>query len=251
VSPLLTPDAEPSVDARPAGPPDLAGCRTCVLFAASTDLHSLVRTYLDEMEKSAFAAMDGWARIPWLLGQVAAKDAVHNNLVSRSFAEIDPKQIAVDFDDKGCPGVRVRGARLATRGVQVSVAHKPTIGVAIAARIRQLAVPKVAGRPRVGIGIDVESVEPRPASFEETVLTPSERSLRNASPDDRDTWLTRMWAVKEAAAKAAGPGLRGRPKDLEVDAVKQDRLRCLGRWITTEPLRTPDGQFIVAWTETP
>jgi phosphopantetheine--protein transferase-like protein len=220
-----------------------------VLFGASTDIHALVRTYLDEVEENAFAAMDGWPRIPWLLGQVAAKDAVLNNLASRKFAEIDPKRIAVDFDDKGCPAVRVRGARLATRGVRVSIANKSTIGVAIAARNPQLTVPKVAGRPKAGIGIDVEAVEPRPPDFEETVLTSAERSLRDASPDDRETWLTRMWAAKEAAAKASGLGLRGRPKDFEVDAVKQDRLRCLGRWINTEPLYASGCHFIVAWTE--
>ena len=194
--------------------------------------------------------MDGSARIQWLLGQVAAKDAVRNHLVNRNFTPFDRKRISVDYDVKGRPSVRVQGARFSTRDVQVSIADKPTIGVAIAARVPPLAVPKEGAGPRAGIGIDVKSVEPRPTSFEETVLAPPERSLCDASPDDRDTWLTRMWAVKEAAAKASGLGPRCRPKDLAVDAVEQGRLRCLGRWISTEPLRTSDGQFIVAWTET-
>jgi phosphopantetheinyl transferase len=240
-----------SVDARPTGPPEFAACRTQVLLGASTDARELVRTYLDEVEEDAFAAMDGWARIPWLLGQVAAKDAVRNHLVNRSFVPFDPKRIAVDYDVKGRPSVRVQGARFSTRGVRVSIANKPTIGVAIAARVPPLTVPRGGIGPRTGIGIDVEAVESRPASFEETVLAPPERSLCDATPDDRDTWLTRMWAVKEAAAKASGLGPRCRPKDLAVDAVEQGRLRCLGRWIGTEPLRTSDGQFIVAWTETP
>jgi phosphopantetheinyl transferase len=250
MSVLLTTAAGSSVDARPAGPPEFAACRTRVLLDASTDTHRLARTYLDESEENAFAALDGWAQIPWLLGQVAAKDAVRNHLLNRSFAEFDPKRIAVDYDVKGRPSVRVQGARFSTRDVQVSVANKPTVGVAIAARVPPLSVNKGRVGPRTGIGIDVESVESRPPSFEETVLAPPERSLCDASPDDRDTWLTRMWAVKEAAAKASGLGLRCRPKDFAVDAVEQDRLRCLGRWIGTEPLRTSDGQFIVAWTET-
>ncbi len=250
MSDLLTTPAGPSVDARPAGPPEIAACRTRVLLGASTDAHTLVRTYLDTIEENAFAAMDGRARIPWLLGQVAAKDAVRNHLVSRSFAEFDPRRIAIDNDAEGRPSVRVQGARFSTRGVRVSTANKPTIGVAIAARVPPLTVAKGAVAPRAGIGIDVESVEPRPPSFEKTVLAPPERSLCDAIPDDRDTWLTRMWAVKEAAAKANGLDLRRRPKDIEVDAVEQNRLRCLGRWIGTEPLRTSDGHFIVAWTET-
>jgi phosphopantetheinyl transferase len=243
--------AESLVDARPAGPSEFAACRTRVLLGTSTDASTLVRIYLDEIEEDAFSAMDGWARIPWLLGQVAAKDAVRSHLVNRSFAAFDPKRIVVDYDVKGRPNVRVRGARFSTRGLRVSIANKPTIGVAIAARVPPLAVRKVGLGAKTGIGIDVEPVEPRPPNFEETVLAPPERSLSDASPDDRDTWLTRMWAVKEAAAKASGLGPRCRPKDVPVDAVDKGRLRCLGRWIGTEPLHTSDGEFIVAWTETP
>jgi phosphopantetheinyl transferase len=58
-----------------------------------------------------------------------------------------------------------------------------------------------------------------------------------------------MWAVKEATAKATGLGLRGRPKEFEVDAVEDDRLRCCGRWISTAPLDTCDGRYVVAWTD--
>jgi phosphopantetheinyl transferase (holo-ACP synthase) len=251
MSELLTTAAGSSVDTRRAGPPGFAACRTRVLLGAPTDAHTLARTYLDESEESAFAAMDGPARIPWLLGQVAAKDAVRHHLVNRSFAEFDPKRIAVDYDVKGRPSVRVQGARFSTRGVQVSIANKRTVGVAIAARVPPSSVKRGGGGPKTGIGIHVESVESRPPSFEQTVLAPPELSLCDDSPDDRDTWLTRMWAVKEAAAKASGLGLRRRPRDYAVDAVEEDRLRCLGRWIGTEPVRTSDGQFIVAWTETP
>jgi phosphopantetheinyl transferase (holo-ACP synthase) len=250
MSALLTMAAGSSIDAQPTGPPEFAACRTRVLLGAPTDAHTLARTYLDENEENAFAAMDGSARIPWLLGQVAAKNAVRHHLVNRSFAEFDPKRITVDYDVKGRSSVRVQGARFSTRGVQVSIANKPTVGVAIAARVPPLSVKREGVGPRTGIGIDVKSVESRPPSFEDTVLAAPERSLCDASPDDRDTWLTRMWAVKEAAAKASGLGPRCRTKDFAVDAVEQDRLRCLGRWIGTEPLHTSDGQFIVAWTET-
>ncbi len=118
MSELLTTAAGSSVDSRPAGPSKLAACRTRVLLGPSTDAPTLVRTYLDESEESAFAAMDGWDQIPWLLGQVAAKDAVRSHLVQRSFAEFDPKRIAVDYDDGGRPSVRVQGARFSTRDVQ-------------------------------------------------------------------------------------------------------------------------------------
>jgi phosphopantetheinyl transferase (holo-ACP synthase) len=227
-------------------------CRTHVPFDSSTDLWELAAAYLGESEAEAFAAMSGRGRIPWLLGRVAAKEAVRDHLASRDFAEFDPTRIVVTNDCNGCPNVEVRGARLATRGVRVSIAHKPAIGVAVAARLRRPAAAEDVGPSPTGLGIDIESVQPRPRSFADSILSPPERSLLDAGEaddGDRDAWLTRMWAVKEATAKATGLGLRGRPKDFQVDAVDNDRLRCCGRWIATAPLDTGDGRYIVAWTD--
>jgi phosphopantetheinyl transferase (holo-ACP synthase) len=238
-------------------------CRTHVQLDPSADVDELAHSYLDESEQEAFSAMVGRARIPWLLGRVAAKDAVRDHLTSRAFAEVDPTRIIVRNDGDGRPNVEVRGARFATRGVQVSIAHKQWIGVAVAARVRQPATPRGrASDPAPpapnGVGIDIESVETRPASFETSILSPSERSLlrddqvdRRGPSDrvDRDTWLTRMWAVKEATAKATGLGLRGRPKDFEVDSIDDDRLRCCGRWIATAPLLTGGARYMIAWTD--
>jgi phosphopantetheinyl transferase (holo-ACP synthase) len=237
----------------PAPPKGSAVCRAHVPFDGSTDVGALARTYLAESEADAFAAMAGRARIPWLLGRVAAKDAVRDHLVSRDFAPFDPTRIIVTNDTNGCPHVAVRGARLATRGIQVSIAHKPTVGVAVAGRVRSPAPSSDVAPLPTGIGVDIESVEPRPPSFVDMILGPRERSLLNARVNarghDQDLWLTRMWAVKEATAKATGLGLRGRPKDFEVDAVDDERLRCCGRWIATAPLDTCGGHYVVAWTD--
>jgi phosphopantetheinyl transferase (holo-ACP synthase) len=233
--------------ARPLG----AICRAHVSLDGSTDVWELASAYLGEPEAQAFAAMRGRARIPWLLGRVAAKEAVRDHLVSRDFAEFDPTRIIVSNDDKGCPNLEVRGARLATRGVRVSIAHKPTVGVAVAGRVRRPAATSGTTAHPAGIGIDVESVEPRPPSFVRTILGPSEQSLFDArdTADDEDLWLTRLWAVKEATAKATGRGLGGRPKDFAVDAVDDDRVRCSGRWIATAPLDVGGGRYVVAWTD--
>jgi phosphopantetheinyl transferase (holo-ACP synthase) len=218
-------------------------------FDDATDIGELVRVYLGEPEAGAFEAMSGRARTPWLLGRVAAKNAVRDHLASRDFAEVDPTRIIVRNDTNGRPSVEVRGARFATRGVQVSIAHKPAVGVAVAARVRPVVTPAGEAPVASGIGIDIEAVEPRPPSFAETILSSPERTLLDATPGDLDTWLTRVWAVKEAAAKATGLGLRGRPKDFAVEAVDDDRLRCCGRWITTEQFDNGCGRYIVAWTD--
>jgi len=244
----------------PVPPKGSAVCRAHVSFDGSTDLAELAHTYLAEPEAEAFAAMAGRARIPWLLGRVAAKDAVRDHLVSRDFAPFDPTRIIVTNDTNGCPNIAVRGARLATRGILVSIAHKPTVGVAVAGRVRSPAtssgaapLPSGIGSSAaplpMGIGIDIESVEQRPPSFADVILSPPERSLLNARGHDLDVWLTRLWAVKEATAKATGRGLRGRPKDFEVDAVDDGRLRCCGRWVATAPLDTNGGHYVVAWTD--
>jgi phosphopantetheine--protein transferase-like protein len=230
--------------------PAAALCSAHVVLSGSTDEQELVATYLDGCEKEWFAAMAGRRRIPWLLGRVAAKHAVHEHLTQRNFAAIDPTRIVVENDVLGCPILHVRGARLATRGIKVSIAHKPTVGVAVAARFRPFMSATCTDRPPTGIGIDVESIDPRPASFECVVLSPSERRLAAVHQDDRDTWLTRVWTVKEAVAKATGRGLKGRPRDFEVDATDDNRMHCEGRWVTTKSLETAQGRFIVAWTET-
>ncbi len=116
-----------------------------------------------------FEARPPRGRVPWLLGRVAAKDAVRRHLVARGFVEFDPTRIVVVNDDHGCPAVQVRGARLSARGVRVSIAHKPTVAVAVAA------TPARPGRTGPGIGVDVEAVEPRSAAFERTAFTPAER----------------------------------------------------------------------------
>jgi phosphopantetheinyl transferase (holo-ACP synthase) len=249
MSVVLHARSDAAVGPAPAPANGSAVCRAHVPFDSSTDAGELARTYLAEPEAEAFEAMTSRARIPWLLGRVAAKEAVRNHLASRDFAPVDPTRIIVTNDPNGCPTVAVRGARLATRGIEVSIAHKPTVGVAVAGRVRRPPTSTGAAALPTGLGIDIESVEQRPPSFANTILSPPERSLLRAGDPERDMWLTRMWAAKEATAKATGLGLRGRPKDFEVDVVDHERLRCCGRWITTAPLDTGDGRYIVAWTD--
>jgi phosphopantetheinyl transferase len=215
-----------------------SGTRARVELAASTDIGATARRYLTGAEQRAFEAMAGRARVPWLLGRVAAKDALGHHLHRRDLAEVDPLDVVVANNERGCPYVIVRGALPATHGLQISIAHKPTMAVALAAR------------PRLGgIGIDIEAVQPRSYTFERAALTPAERSLSRTSGTDRDAWLTRLWTVKEAAAKATGLGLQGRPRDFEIDAVDGRRFSCRGVWICSESVSTASGVFVIAWTE--
>jgi phosphopantetheinyl transferase len=112
-----------------------------------------------------------------------------------------------------------------------------------------MAVALAARPPLGGVGIDIEAVQPRSHMFERAALTPAERSLATTTGEDRDAWLTRLWTVKEAAAKATGFGLQGRPRDFEIDAVDGRRFSCRGAWICSESVRSSSGVFVIAWTE--
>jgi phosphopantetheine--protein transferase-like protein len=97
-------------------------------------------------------------------------------------------------------------------------------------------------RPRIdassdAIGIDIEAVESRSERFDDMVLTAAEQRL--VPSHGRDQWLTRLWTAKEAAAKATGLGLRGRPKDFEVHEVDGNRLLVGQVWVRTQMLRDP------------
>jgi phosphopantetheine--protein transferase-like protein len=115
--------------------------------------------------------------------------------------------------------------------LQVSIAHKDGIAVAIARRGR-------------GVGIDVERIEARSASFAELSFTESE--LRLVADMSTEEGQTLLWAVKEAAAKALGTGLTGNPRKFPV------RDRAGSRWLVGEQwIQTKRHQeYVIAWTET-
>ena len=98
-----------------------------------------------------------------------------------------------------------------------------------------------AGRRRRRPGIDVEKIAPRGDAFEALAFADDE--LARVPAAARDEWITRMWAAKEAAGKARGTGLAGRPKDLRITNVEGERIMSDGRWVET----TRMGDFIVAW----
>jgi phosphopantetheinyl transferase (holo-ACP synthase) len=200
----------------------------------------MMRRYLNANERAAYEALNPRAQRHSLLGRVAVKDAVRHHAWDRNHGPIFPGELSVTNDAEGRPRVDGPGAD----GVSISLAHTEAAGVAIAG----------SDEP---VGIDIEAIAPRPESFESTVLTADERSLLGALlAEDRERWLTAAWCAKEAAAKAAGTGLGGRPGDFPVMAIDGERLRVGPRWIATirwvGRRTTADGTartYVIAWTE--
>jgi phosphopantetheinyl transferase (holo-ACP synthase) len=213
--------------------------------SASRDV--VMRRFLGQVERHDYDARNPNVQRTWLLGRIAAKDAVRHLLWCEGAGPIFPIEVGVANDEDGrplatAPAVEPGGA---APDVRISIAHTAGLGVAVAAR-------------GTDVGIDIERIEPRPDTFEATTLSkkerkrfdevlPSEGSTARAEARDRE--LTRWWAAKEAAAKAAGTGMGGRPKDFKVEKVRGERLRIGERWIATRLVRDGDDAYVVAWTE--
>jgi acyl transferase domain-containing protein/phosphopantetheinyl transferase (holo-ACP synthase) len=219
----------------------------------------MMRNVLGGAERTGYAELPPVRRRQFLLGRIAAKDAVRDVLWSEGAGDIYPAEIAVHNDDEGRPFVRGVHGRELGDALVVSIAHRAECGVAIARR--------------GPCGIDVEEITERPRATVETACGREELALlREVSagdggsgpdspgesdvPDGEAVWFTRFWAAKEAVAKLRGTGLRGRPADYRVVAAETGRLRVMYGGhshdvrvrVTSNPPGLPERQYVVAWT---
>jgi phosphopantetheinyl transferase len=192
----------------------------------------LSRRFLSADEIAELGRQPRARQTDWLYGRIAAKDAVRRLLFDRGRREVFPIEIAVRSDDEGRPLVSSRFGE----DVRVSIAHKDGLAVSVAA---------IGEDP----GVDIEAIAPRRADFEAVAFSPSELDLLPEGDRDewltrRDEWLTRLWAAKEAAAKARGTGFARLPRDYAATAVDGERISVLNRLVETRRR----GDTIIAWT---
>ncbi|MFC9283366.1 beta-ketoacyl synthase N-terminal-like domain-containing protein [Streptomyces collinus] len=215
----------------------------------------IMRNSLGGPERARYAERPPRGRRQWLLGRIAAKDAVRQWLWRHGEGPVFPAEIQVGNDELGRPYVTGAHGR-ALPPLDVSLAHRAEAGVAIV-------------RPHThhpGPGIDIEEVTARDPATLVTALGRDElRLLRGRSADDPEAealWFTRFWAAKEAVAKAEGVGFGGRPRDFTVLHTAPDgsRLVVAGRLEraytvhcarTGNPPALPARSYVVAWTTGP
>jgi phosphopantetheinyl transferase (holo-ACP synthase) len=212
--------------------------------SASREL--IVRHYLDADGRARLATLNPRAARGWLLGRIAAQDAVRHRLWDRGAGPVWGIEVGVVNDESGAPIVSHLPGRLGASALdppRISLAHKPELAVALVV---------AAG----DVGIDVEQIVPRAAGVEKAALDPAELRLLDqvagTDADLRARWFTRLWAAKEAAAKADGTGLAGRPRRFVVDGPHPGRVgRSDRRWAAGVPPRmlrvtvygeSPDGR---------
>jgi phosphopantetheinyl transferase len=206
--------------------------------SASREL--MMRSYLCAEERADYDSRNPKAQRQFLLGRMAAKDALRRWLWDDGEGPIFPIELTIRNGQEGEPVADwTLGQGPSWRDVRVSIAHAGSVGVAVVGH-------------GTDVGIDVEIVEPRSPRFAGMTLADDELVLAPIDADP-DAWCTRLWVAKEAAAKATRRGLRGRPKDFVVEAVDGARLRIGDRWIATDRVTAPDGpemkEYIVAWTD--
>ncbi|GAB3145346.1 type I polyketide synthase [Amycolatopsis stemonae] len=202
----------------------------------------IMRNYLAGAERDAYDHRPPRGRRQWLLGRIAAKDAVRQFFWARGEPEMFPAELRIGNDDAGRPhATGAYGRDLPP--VTISIAHRGEVGVAIARPAR--------------CGIDVEEVVPRAESTVDAALGAGEQALFAGLTGDPERWFARFWTAKEAVSKLLGTGLRGEPRAFEVVAAAPDELtvRAAGaeyrvHLTDVESLPgAPPRRYVVAWTE--
>jgi acyl transferase domain-containing protein/phosphopantetheinyl transferase len=188
--------------------------------SASRDL--VLRHYLDAAGRAELAGRNPRAAREWSLGRIAVADAVRYWLWGEGAGPVWAIEIGVGHTPAGRPVVTALPTRPDVAGFdppRVSLAHKPELAVAIV-------------HPHGDVGIDVEKVTAATPGVERQALADAElRLLDGLAGGDacsRALWFIRMWSAKEAAAKADGTGLRGRPRRFVVDRLARAPAGALG-----------------------
>jgi len=155
---------------------------------------------------------NGPRRIEWLLGRIAAKDAVRQWAQGRYGLPLAPTDIEVLPDSLGRPVVA--SAMLARHGLlpRVSISHsRGTIVAAVA-------------EPETPIGIDFARFEDVRSTdlLKKSFLDRELRLLDRVDATHGATAVLQLWCAKEAASKAGGAGLGGEPRNWVVDGFEPE-----------------------------
>jgi acyl transferase domain-containing protein/phosphopantetheinyl transferase (holo-ACP synthase) len=146
-------------------------------------------------------------RREFILGRIAAKEAVRQLIWKSSAINLLPADIIVGSFENGQPFVHGECFNSVGFIPLISIAHKDGSVLAVAQH------PSISR----GIGIDLETIAAKEQGFETLALTEIEQQeLSKINSGNRDLGLASYWAAKEACGKAIGVGLRNNPKSIEI-----------------------------------
>ena len=158
---------------------------------------------LSRREREAWRSLTGpeRRRQSWLLGRIAAKEAVISLLAAHGGPSLAPADVEIVADARGRPTVQGRWLGQVDAAVIVSIAHTDGLAVAVAG----FAEPGAG----LGLGVDVEPIRRREQSFAQLAFTAEEQRLLAELEEahEGEEWALRLWCAKEAVGKAIGHGL--------------------------------------------
>lgn len=179
---------------------------------------------LCDAERRVIADMKGSVarRTEWLVGRLAAKEAVRRFLRDFYQARWSDADVQICPNPDGKPIPIGDWRRFLTTKIDIAIAHTAQFVVAIAAA-------------NARVGVDVESVS-RDLSeeFINGVFTNDEQELAAQSSNSSQAFI-RFWCAKEAVSKALGTGIRYSPRELVITGYDanngQITARLEGSWV--------------------
>jgi 3-oxoacyl-(acyl-carrier-protein) synthase/phosphopantetheinyl transferase len=185
----------------------------------------ILKRYFNQTEKQHHQTLLPNKRKSYMVSRVAVKDAVRNLLKKEKNHPCFPITFEIGKDEVGKPYL----IGDSTKDIHISLAHKGKDAVGIAQ----------SGKP---VGIDMEIMEERSSGFYDLVFTDHELTLLKGK--DQAEWTTKFWVAKEAYGKFVGTGLKGNPKNFEVEKITEDSL-----WINQTEIKTiKHKNYIIGWT---
>ncbi|MET3534998.1 type I polyketide synthase [Chryseobacterium limigenitum] len=185
----------------------------------------ILKRYFNQTEKQHHQTLLPNKRKSYMVSRVAVKDAVRNLLKKERNHACFPITFEVGKDEVGKPYL----IGDSTKDIHISLAHKGKDAVGIA-------------QTGKSVGIDMEIIEERSSGFYDLVFTDNELVL--LKDKNQAEWTTRFWVAKEAYGKFLGTGLKGNPKNFEVEKITDDSL-----WISQTEIKTiKHKNYIIGWT---
>lgn len=172
---------------------------------------ALAHVVLNENEKEFWYKLPekGSRRGDWLLGRVAAKDALRQWAKENFGMTLAPTDIEILPNELGKPLITCPKLEKLAPIPDMSISH---CGGSVVAAL---------GTANTHIGIDIENFDIRQVGeWLQSAFTLQE--LTFVPPDDQRTLLG-LWSAKEAAAKAMGIGLQGTPRRWQITDVSIDK----------------------------
>jgi len=132
-------------------------------------------------------------KIDWLLGRIAAKDAVRMLVKNGLGRNLGPHDVEIHSHTDRSPYAIIKDK--AIPAVAISITHTNGKGIALATFVD----PNHPGNP----GIDAETISPRDTDFASSFMQPSElRHLASYPSAALNAEITRIWTAKESMYKA-------------------------------------------------